>query len=171
MASSRTLFDGPVRVEYAQMYVMSPVEFRDDVPERRQRNGLCDAVLPGFLWLTTATHTGTVPLRVEPWEEQPGTDDAWEDVVEASFEPLTDEVALVQWAGEARFPLALPRGRCAVRYSASLMDAARESEAAGEAPPDRYLLQFWPSDDVELDRVIREGSRFAAMVRAQRSGT
>jgi hypothetical protein len=165
----RTLFDGSLWVHYGSMYVMSEVALPEDPfsADDGQQNGLCGARLPGFLYLTTATHTGTVPVRVEAWELEPPVGETWEDVVEASFEPLTDDVCLVQWACEARFPLALVPRRYAVRYGATGLDAALEAEVAQTSPPDRYLLQFWPSDD-ERDAVVRTGSSFASNRRRAR---
>lgn len=164
----QVLFDGPVALEYGQMYVMSERAMPEDPfsGTEGQRNGLCGSRLPGFLFLTTATHSGTVPVRVELWDEEPPLDASWPDVVEVSFEPLTDNVGLVPW-GDAPFPLALPRQRYAVRYSGDEMDAARQAEGTDADPPDKYLLQFWPSDCTGTDRIVREGSQFAAMWRGQ----
>ena len=167
MNTPRTLLDGLVQVDYGQMYIESG-ELPDDpygAAVVGQHNGLCGAGVPGFLLLTTATHTGAVHLRVEAHEATPPFADEWEDVVEAAFAPDGDDVAFVEWGGGRR-PLALPRRNYVVRYCGSAMDAARAAIATDEAPPDRYLLQFWPSDQGDVDRVIRGGSDFAAMFRA-----
>jgi hypothetical protein len=84
-------------------------------------------------------------------------------VVEASFRPATAKVALVQWAGEASWPLPLAPIDYRVRYSATGMDRARARDTllAGEPLLDRYLLQFWPALPAP-DAVIYETSRCAA---------
>jgi len=94
----------------------------------------------------------------------PPIGDEWEDVVEASFRPASAQVALVEWAGQAVWPLpVVPIDYLRVRYSATGMDQARQkgTPRAGEPLVDRYLLQLWP-DPPAPDAVIRETSRCAA---------
>jgi hypothetical protein len=159
------LFRGPVHVHYRQFYVQSRSDDFDDPSAAvgGQSNGLCGAAIPGFLFLTTGLHTGEVEVTIEALDQRPPVDESWEEVVEVSFRPDGDEVALVQWAGEQWWPLALEQIDYRVRYCASGMDAAQEqdSRAAGEPPADRYLLQFWPQSP-EPDAVLRQTSGSAA---------
>jgi hypothetical protein len=130
-AQMRILFEGNVHVHYSQIYVQSDDEFPAGFPrdERAgQDNGLCGAGYPGFLFLTTGLHTGSVPFTVESHDHAPPVDDVWEEVVEVSFTPGPGQVALVQWAGEARWPLDLSPVDLRARYCARGMDAARAAD-------------------------------------------
>ncbi|MET9581491.1 hypothetical protein ABZY30_39065 [Streptomyces massasporeus] len=158
--------EGEVHVHYGQIYVESAPD--DHVPDLAeafagQRAGLCGAATPGFLWLNTGLHTGDVGFTVEVRDQAPPLDPAWEDVVEVSFRPASDRSALVQWAGEDSWDLDLEETDHRVRYCASGMDRARETDTRSADDPqlDRYLLQFWPAPP-EPDRVLKETSRTAA---------
>jgi hypothetical protein len=124
-------------------------DFFEGLTESRggQANGLCGAAVSGLLFLTTGLHTGHTRVTVEMLDASAPVGDVWEDVVEASFRPATAKVALVQWAGEASWPLPLAPIDYRVRYSATGMDWARGRDTllAGEPLLDRYLLQFWPA--------------------------
>jgi hypothetical protein len=160
------VFDQEIHVHYWQFYVESRTEdFFEGLTESRggQTNGLCGAAVPGLLFLTTGLHTGHTRITVEVLDAPAPIGDEWEDVVEASFRPVTAKVALVQWAGEASWPLPLAPIDYRVRYSATGMDRARGRDTllAGELLVDRYLLQFWPAPPAP-DAVIRQTSRCAA---------
>lgn len=160
------LFDGAVHVHYRQFYVESRIEdFFEGLTGAcgGQTNGLCGGAVPGLLFLTTGLHTGEIPVTVEVHEERPPVGGGWEDVVEVSFRPASERVALVQWAAEASWPLRLERIDYRVRYRISGMDAAnaQNTRMPGEPAIDRYLLQFWPQPPAP-DAVARQGSRFAA---------
>lgn len=165
------VFDQEIHVHYWQFYVESRTdEVFEGLTESRggQANGLCGAAVPGLLYLTTGLHTGHTWVTVEVLDAPAPIGDECEDVVEASFRPVTAKVALVQWAGAASWPLPLEPIDYRVRYSATGMDRARERDTlrAGEPLLDRYLLQFWP-DRLAPDAVIRESSRCAAYWHAQ----
>ena len=160
------VFDQEIHVHYGQFYVESRTDdFFEGLTESRggQANGLCGAAVPGLLFLTTGLHTGHTRVTVEVLDAPAPIGDEWEDVVEASFRPATAKVALVQWAGEASWPLPLVPIDYRVRYSATGMDRARGRDTllAGEPLLDRYLLQLWPAP-LAPDAVIRETSRCAA---------
>jgi hypothetical protein len=158
----RKLFTGRIHVHYGQFYVESRLEeFGGDLFTNiaGQSNGLCGAAVPGFLFLITARHTGQVDLAVELLEGEPAVDDAWEDVVEASFRPASPEVWLMQWAGEASWRLDLDGIDYRVRYSCLGMDAATELNE--DTVVDRYLLQFWPAPPLP-DRVHKQTTSNAA---------
>ncbi|TGB07826.1 hypothetical protein [Streptomyces sp. MZ04] len=163
----RTYVSGDVRVAYGQLYVVSEPEGDGGGPHESmagQSQGLCGAAIPGFLYLNTALHTGQVGFVVEVHEDPPRLDEEWEDVVEASFRPLSGEVALELWGGEGHFPLGLEEGvDYRVRYSGSRMDEAREREHEFIEHPgiERHLLQFWPARP-ERDRVVKQVSGSAA---------
>lgn len=165
----RTLFRGNVSLSYSQMYVECAGPPTDD-PDLTavfagQRNGLCGAVLPGQLFLTTGLHTGTVPCTVELHGEVPPVGEQWEEVVEASFTPSALPITLMgcmanEWAAEFVLGLGLSHR---VRYCATGMDAGKAADFrdAHEPEIDRYLLQFWPAP-AGPDEVLRQTSACAA---------
>jgi hypothetical protein len=159
----RTLMGQSAWVHYGQIYV----ESGDDCPDLAecfggQSNGLCGAAMPGILFLITGLHTGRVGFTVELYDDPPPVDEAWPEVVEASFRPL-GEVGLVGWGGEQYWPLDLTEASYRVRYSATGMDDGKELDTRMEEDPetDRYLLQFWPAPP-EPDRVMKQTSEIAA---------
>jgi hypothetical protein len=165
--TTRILFAGQLHVHYGQAYVTSRSDgsIGIDMPEAfaGQANGLCGAGCLGGLFLMTGLHTGHVGFAVELHDQAPPLDDAWQEVVEVSFKPAGSEAALVEWAGEAHWPLDLERVDYRVRYCASGMDEARSADtiADGEPEVDRHLLQLWPSPP-QRDQVVRQTSNAAA---------
>ncbi|MEV6562919.1 hypothetical protein AB0M22_44880 [Nocardia sp. NPDC051756] len=159
--------DGEVGVSYSQIYVESdPGDYSPRMHEAfaGQNSGLCGAAVPGALFLSTGLHTGSVGFTVEVRGQAPPLDPEWEDVVEVSFYPLSDQTFLAQWAGEAFWELDLKEGLdYRVRYCAKGMDQAREGDVRLDDEPllDRYLLQFWPAPP-EPDRIVRQTSQNAA---------
>ncbi|MEV5357744.1 hypothetical protein [Streptomyces sp. NPDC052693] len=158
--------EGEVFVHYGQIYVESdPDDFGPGLGEAfaGQSSGLCGAAVPGALWLRTALHTGDVGFTVEVHDQAPPLDSAWEDVVEVSFRPVSPDSSLVEWAGQASWPLDLAETDYRVRYCAQGMDRAHRQDTRLEEEPrlDRYLLQFWPAPP-EPDRVLRQTSDLAA---------
>lgn len=161
----QSLFQGEVVVDYGQAYVMSgwlPLDPMG-VAFPGQVNGLCGAASPGFLFLITGLQTGPVGFTVELHDEEPSIDDLWEDVVEASFRPESETVAVVEWGGEPVVSMVFGVRDFRVRYSASGMDLARSGPSRFRGDPilDRYLLQFWPAPP-SADRVVRQASAAAA---------
>ncbi len=160
------VFDQEIHIHYGQFYVESRTDgFFEGLTESRggQANGLCGAAVDGLLFLTTGLHTGRTRVTVEVLDAPPLVGDEWEDIVEVSFRPATERVALVQWAGDASWPLPLARVDYRVRYSATGMDRAQKRDTLLDGAPllDRYLLQFWPSRPAP-DAIIRETSQCAA---------
>ncbi|MBB1159887.1 MULTISPECIES: hypothetical protein [Amycolatopsis] len=159
----RVLMSGEARVEYGHLYVRTWPDLPDLAESfGGQRNGLCGAAVPGTLSLVTGLAHGCVVFRVELHDEAPPVDDAWEDIVEASFRPK-GETALVGLDGEDPRPLDLDVVDYRVRYSGSRMDEAHRLgiPEGEEFEPDRYLLQFWPGPP-EPDRVVKQTSGTAA---------
>ncbi|GAB2451442.1 DUF6630 family protein [Nocardia tengchongensis] len=160
-------FEREVGVSYSQIYVESArggIDSRMDEAFAGQSSGLCGAAVPGALFLRTGLHTGRVGFTVEVHGQAPPLDPEWEDVVEVSFYPVSDQSFLSQWAGEAYWELDLKEGiDYRVRYCAQGMDQAREKDVRLDDEPlvDRYLLQFWPAPP-EPDRVVRQTSKSAA---------
>jgi hypothetical protein len=156
----KVLVDEFVRVDYRQLYVESrSLDARDGDPWpfTGQRNGLCGAKEPGYLHLTTATHSGRVPFIVELHDTDPPIAGFWEDVVEVSFRPVTAETWLLQWDGH-RQRLDLEQRDYRVRYCAYGWDYA---DGDGDEDSDeQYLLQFWPAPPAE-DQIVRQESRGA----------
>jgi hypothetical protein len=129
---------------------------------RGQSNGLCGAVCPGSLFLVTGLHTGDVGLRVELHEQEPPLDDGDEEIVEVSFRPASAVVAIVEWGGRRRHPLALRAVDYRVRYCARGMDAGNEADTIVDGPVvDSYRLQLWPAPPGP-DRVVRQTGDHAA---------
>ncbi|MDN0199892.1 hypothetical protein [Streptomyces sp. S.PNR 29] len=158
--------EGEVHVHYGQLYVESdPGGFGPDLAESfaGQSAGLCGAAIPGALWLSTGLHTGNVGFTVEVHDQTPLLEEAWEDVVEVSFRPVSGSTALVQWAGEASWELDLEETDYRVRYCAKGMDEAsrQDTRLDEELPLDSYLLQFWPAPPAP-DRILRQTSATAA---------
>ncbi|GAA5215896.1 hypothetical protein GCM10023323_66760 [Streptomyces thinghirensis] len=158
--------EGDVHVDYGQIYVVSdPDSFGPDLQESfaGQSAGLCGAAVPGALWLSTGLHTGRVGFTVEVHDQVPPLDPAWEDVVEASFRPVSAISALVQWAGEASWELDLKETDYRVRYCAQGLDEAHQQDTRLDDEPqlDCYLLQFWPAPPAP-DRVLKQASATAA---------
>jgi hypothetical protein len=158
------LFSDEPHVHYGQIYVHSDVDSSTILEDcfAGQDSGLCGASVPGTLFLITGLHTGKVGFTVEWHAAEPPLDDAWEDVVEASFQPESARVVLREWGGGA-WELDLPKLAYRVRYCASGMDEghAADTRMDGEPLIDRYLLQFWPSSVTE-GRVVRQTSKYAA---------
>ncbi|CAL9339685.1 hypothetical protein SUDANB105_00243 [Streptomyces sp. enrichment culture] len=156
--------DGEVSVHYSQIYVESADEDSVDLHDcfAGQTSGLCGAAVPGMLFLITGLHTGDVGFTVEVHDRAPVVDPVWEDVVEVSYRPRSADVSLVEWGGEASYPLGLEETDYRVRYSALGMDRGSELDTRiDEAQADRYLLQFWPATP-EPDRVLRQTASAAA---------
>jgi hypothetical protein len=128
-----------------------------------QQNGLCGAAADGALFVITGLHTGDVGFTVELHDEAPPIDDAWEEIVEASYQP-TGPAALVTWAGDGgSWPLDLNEVDYRVRDCGWGMDAGHQAGPPTDGEPlvDRYLLQLWPAPP-EPDRVIKVTSAQAA---------
>jgi hypothetical protein len=160
------LFDGAFRVHYSQAYVLPPGGVNSDLEAAfvGQQNGLLGAAVPGQLWVTTGLHTGDVRFRVEYVASEPAADEAWQEVVEASFTPDDAGAALTGWAGESGpVPLPLDVAPYRARLCASSMDEARQADTLldGEEPKDRYLLVFWRAQPMP-DQVIKQTSGTAA---------
>jgi hypothetical protein len=103
---------------------------------------------PGAAIMVTGLHTGTVGFNVSVDDHDPGPDlDAYEDIVEISFESRDGTASLVGWAGEYSRdlpPLPGGPGIYRVRYHARGMDAAAATQDS-DVPIDEYLLQIWPA--------------------------
>lgn len=156
----RTLVSGEVRVHYSQIYVESDTE--ECGPELSeafagQDGGLCGGATAGALFLLTGLHTGGVGFTVELHDAPPPLDDAWEEIVEVPFTPVSSRTLLVQWAGEAAWELDLEERDYRARYCAIGMDEGSTVDTRLDAEPrrERYLLQFWPSPPASA-RVLKQ---------------
>ena len=160
----RILDAASVAVDYGQIYVMDGATMWADPVGSigGQLNGLCGATWPGALMMITGRHDGPVLFTVDVDDTAPPVDDSWEDIVEVSYVPATDDVVLMEMMGFASYPIPLAPGvSYRARYHASGMDAADDGypdpeELAG----DRYLLTFWPASPAP-DAIIKQTSRHA----------
>lgn len=170
----RVLLDEPrVFVTYGSASVITvddrhPIEQNHDhdAPWADESNGLCGSAVRGVLVLTTGTHTGWIPFRVELHDLEPAVDGTWDEIVEVSFTPLADRALLVGLDGDT-FEFTLPHRNYRVRYSIRRMEEADTVEE----PPDCYLLQFWPADPAPGRIVKQTGKRAAYWHRARRTLT
>jgi hypothetical protein len=104
--------------------------------------------------------------------EPPAAGVEWEEVVEASFAPTRDRVALSEWGGKWQ-PLDLAPHTYRVRYCTTGMARRREAVGGDFGVPaeDRYLLMLWPEAGgaARPDAVLRvTNSRAAAYHRHAR---
>lgn len=163
----RTVYRGELPVVHGRFHVDSRPEPWAPVPSEAcagQTNGLCGAAVPGCLFLRTGLSSGKVALTVEVHGTAPPLDDRWEDVVEASFRPLTASTAVLPCGRGALCEWALPAADHRVRYCGRGMDGgagAASARVRDAGPVGQYLLQFWPAPPT-ADRVVRQTSRSAA---------
>jgi hypothetical protein len=156
------IFDDVLAVHYGFVY-LSPADDEDpdlDDSRRGQVNGLLGAGTGTALSLTTGTHTGEVPFRIEWHDVEPSLDDSWTDVVEASVEITDRDMRLSAFddAHEVRLPTTGPHR---VRLCASGFEAAsREEDLDDDRVPDQYWVQLWPAPPT-ADRIVRVSSRAA----------
>jgi hypothetical protein len=154
----RVIFDATTSATGRAIWVESTSDwFHGKEARAGQVNGMCGAAVPGALLLKTGAQEFDIAFRVELYDVQPAVDMSWDDIVEASFRPLSLDVFLV-WDGGRSRPIELALTDYRVRYSAKLADL--QSTEPGEAPPS-YLLQFWPAER-ESDTVIKQTSETAA---------
>lgn|SRR5262245_11091826 len=184
MIEMTRVFEGKIRVDYNQAYVLvgeiDPPDLYDAF--RGQTNGLCGAAVRGALWLITGLHTGRVGFTIDVLDAPPPLHDAWEEIVEASFfvgyidpDPIEDtdiefmmddpdvRVMLMQWGREASYELPLPPENYRARYCARGMQLGRDRGTllSGEDLIDFYSLAFWPAEP-EPDCIIKQTSEIAA---------
>lgn len=152
--------EGKLHVHYRQFYVLSSEDgdYSQD-STAGQRNGLCGAKTAGVLLLTTVTHTGVVGLSVELIDAAPKLDEDADDIVEVSFRPETEEIAVLPWGEGPLAQFQLPVRWYRVRYSLFNVQAAiaadDDVDRDYDVVTDRYRLQFWPEASPREDEVIR----------------
>jgi hypothetical protein len=134
-------------VEYAQFYLVDQAPRRElpllNAPGESSAGIL--RTVPGGAFLVTGLALGVTDLTVGVSAHNPAARlDEFDDVVEASVDLDTPEVALVAWAGEARVVLPLlpaGPGPYRLRYHARGMDQARDRRS--DTPIDSFFLQVW----------------------------
>ena len=142
------LFEDRIRVHYGQAYVVSK-GCRDVVLDDAflgQSNGICGAGVAGGLLLMTGLHTGWVSMAVSLHEVEPAIDGSWEEIVDAPFTFIGENVSLQEWGGDTVCDLPLTNQSYMVRYCAKGFGIAEElGKADDEVPVEFYSLQFWPA--------------------------
>jgi hypothetical protein len=160
-ASTSTHID--LHVHYRQAYLIDdtedaegPEDLLDDHPTHPV--GII-RVEDGSAFLITGLHTGTVDFTVTVADHDPGPDEAFEDIVEISFESEAGQVSLHEWGDGAHELPPLPKGPgwYRLRYHARGMDEAIDGVDLSNGPIDHYLLQIWPAEE-SLPRVVKSTS-------------
>ena len=160
----RIVFSGLIFSHYGQAYVhlQNTCDWAEDV-WKGQVNGLLGAAQPTTLFLTFGLHTGSVFLEVKIANQEPGLDESWDEIVEASFSmPETGVFGLCDWNGDSWTPIPLKYKAYRVRYCARDFGKGEECfrGISSSHPTERYELTFWPSP-YRLDRVIKVTSLLA----------
>ncbi len=166
----KVLFDGTVGVSYRFIYLDSGVGGWDQDLDVRagQRNGLAGAAQPGFVLLTTGTHSGALPLRIELHRREPRLDERWDEIVEVSCD-LRGRRLLVSTFDDALDRLKVRRnGPHRVRYSAFRFEDEDERDD-DETALDRYLVQLWPAP-MAPDSILKQTTGSAAYWHAEAGG-
>lgn len=158
------LFAGNIEVQYGQAYVELNGAF-DGAMDKcflGQSNGLCGAAMPAVLFLTTGLHTGVVGMAIHLHDTDPGIDESWEEIVEASFHAPNGSITLMEWAADQGVDMAVPCGSYRARYQGRAMQAANELDTnVDEVPVDSYRLDLWPAPPAP-DRIVKQMSSVAA---------
>jgi len=158
------LFAQDINVHYRQAYLELAGQFDGAVEDcfRGQQNGICGAASPDILFLTTGLHTGKVGLTINVFEEAPGIDALWDEIVEVSFLAPRSAISLVEWAAENGHTMAMAPGVYRARYHARNMQAGSDLDTnTTPAVVDTYRLDLWQADRT-ADRVIKQTSEIAA---------
>lgn len=153
------MLEDRVSISHHQVHVCSgPSAPRYDVAFAGQANGLLGAGDPGALVLVCGTHTGHVGLRVVLHDAEPPLDDAWEDVVEATFVPAGRAVTVAGLMDDVVATVELAPATYRVRWSGTGVDEAYDGVVMAHEPLiDRFELALWPAPPAP-DRVLRQGS-------------
>lgn len=162
------LFSGNIAVEYGQFYFdnssfddedfLDPSEAFDG-----QENGICGAAQIGKLFFVAGVHNGTAAIQIERHLQEPALEEAYDEVVEASFQKAKEEIALCEWACENVYPLALPVGEYRIRYSVDGMgyEYGEEDDWDEPVPGQKHLIQIWPAKKAG-DKIVKTTSDIAA---------
>ena len=160
------VFDGKLGVGYHTATLETATSDGNDerMPEdcfAGQTNGLCGAVVPGMLMLTTGLHHGKVGFTIDVQDDEPPFEEVWEEVVEVSFVQKDAEAILVGFYGSIAGTFTLAPGIYRVRYGARNMSQAWEVDThTRDQPIDFYSLTFWPAA-VTPDAILKQTGEFA----------
>lgn len=158
------LFAQDINVCYGQAYLELAGPFDGAMEEcfRGQRNGICGAAAPDILFLTTGLHTGKVGFTLNLFEEDPGIDASWDEIVEVSLLAPRTAISLVEWAAADGHTMAIAPGPYRARYHARNMQAGSDLDTnATSSVVDTYRLDLWRADRT-ADRVVKQTSEVAA---------
>ncbi|MBM7783765.1 hypothetical protein [Tenggerimyces flavus] len=144
-----TTVTGQIFAEYNSFTVQSdPDVFGSDLDAMfaGQSNGICAAVVPGYLYFSMGTHYGPIGVTVEVHEGRPEIDDSWEEIVEVAFAPATVDVRVCsQMYGSSFPPFRLELTDYRLRVAISGMGEAASADFDPDRAVERCLLQFWPA--------------------------
>jgi hypothetical protein len=158
------LFSGNINVNYGQAYIELGGQFDGDMAAcfRGQSNGICGARAPETLFLITGLHTGEVGLTINLFEDDPGIDESWDEIVEVSFRTPDGAMSLLEWARDEGYTMTVAPGSYRARYYARNMQAGNELDTnVTSVPVDTYRLDVWKAD-AAADRIVKETSQVAA---------
>lgn len=157
------IFEGLLHVHYGQAYIESAESEGAELEDcfRGQINGLCGATFPGTLFLITGLHTGYVHFTLDVLDVPPEIEGVWEEIVEVSFTPVSEQTILCEWGGAAVFTFPLLQAPYRVRYCARDMDRGHELDTLVDNDPvDSYALMFWLAE-VAPDEIVKQTSQSA----------
>ncbi|HKU95999.1 MAG TPA: hypothetical protein VJR58_12020 [Vineibacter sp.] len=158
------LFAQDIHVHYGQAYLEVAGQFDGEMEPcfRGQQNGICGAAVPDFLFFITGLHTGKVGFSINLFEEDPGIDDLWDEIVEVSFLVPRNEISLVEWGAENEYTIPIGPGTYRARYYARDMQAGRDLDTnTTSTVVDTYRLDVWKADKA-ADRVVKQTAEIAA---------
>ncbi|MGW7243972.1 hypothetical protein [Streptomyces sp. NPDC054804] len=164
--SMKVLVSDEVHVDYGQIFVESG-EVQCDLEEAFMGQagvGLCGGGTDGMLLLLTGLRIGGVRFTAELHYSRPELDETWEEIVEVTFQPVSEETRLQQWNGKRSWDLGLEVRDYRVRYSATGMAAGKSKDVREDDEPqtgERDLLQLWPAVP-EPARLLKQTSHSAA---------
>lgn len=143
--AEQVLYTGPVHVHYGfftlTAFPDAAVPEADAEPFAGQSNGLCGTAAAPLAHVRTGLHTGAVSVEVILAPARPPVDsDRWEEIVELDYHVDTPVTMLAGFTGGTE--LAIPLGHYRMRFSASHMDQAHQSDTGDHV--DAYQLLLWP---------------------------
>ncbi|WP_433335425.1 hypothetical protein [Spirillospora sp. CA-294931] len=129
------------QVSRGQLCLVEPLDAFPEYPlAEANRAGLIECV-PGFAFLVTGHHEGTVGMTVAVADHDLGADLSYDDVVEVSYYSPTGDISIEENSGEAYELPELSVGPHRLRYHLRMAADGKTAESV--------LLQIWPDEPGE----------------------